>query len=132
MAPDLPNINLNSRSLSGSRSRAASPLRIFQPWSAGLHCDRTVHHVGPAEERFVPVNLFKRRTHIRLSWSWCCPSSSSPADLDLEKDVSQVPFSGTSPSSLGYCSASVSSLFHDIVLFSDLLYQPNTAREVQA
>ena len=46
------------------------------------------------------MNPFKRRTHIRSSWSWRCSCSSFPRELDLENGASQIPFSWTSPSSL--------------------------------
>ncbi|KIJ91593.1 hypothetical protein K443DRAFT_477660 [Laccaria amethystina LaAM-08-1] len=69
-----PNITINlpfrSPSPSHPRSRAVSPL---------------------PEEKFEPVNPFKWLTQIRLSWSRCCPSTSSPRDLDLETDAGPGP-----------------------------------------
>lgn len=54
--------NLGSRSPSNSRSRAASPLRMFQQWSAGLHRS----HRTAAEEPFVPINPFTLKTRSRF------------------------------------------------------------------
>ncbi|RDB20239.1 hypothetical protein Hypma_012623 [Hypsizygus marmoreus] len=54
--------NLGSRSPSQSRSRAASPLRIFQQWSS-----RHRHRL-PAEEPFVPIDPFKFKTHFRFPY----------------------------------------------------------------
>lgn len=50
-----------SQSPSHSRSRAASPLRIFQQWSAGRH-----RHRHPTEEPFIPIDPFKLKTQLRL------------------------------------------------------------------
>lgn len=60
--PDSP----TSRSPSRSRSRAASPLRLFQQWSAG----RRQRH---ADEPFVPVDPFKaKKTHFNFP---CLPTT---------------------------------------------------------
>ncbi|KAJ3868124.1 MAG: hypothetical protein NXY57DRAFT_645881 [Lentinula lateritia] len=48
--------NAGSRSPSHSRSRAASPLRILQQWSQGIH-HRT--HTSHHEEPFIPVDPFQ-------------------------------------------------------------------------
>ncbi|KAF9464333.1 hypothetical protein BDZ94DRAFT_1256944 [Collybia nuda] len=53
--------NIGSRSPSNSRSRAASPLRMFQQWSAGLHRSHRT-----AEEPFVPIDPFKLKTQLRF------------------------------------------------------------------
>ncbi|KAG6910183.1 hypothetical protein DXG01_012632 [Tephrocybe rancida] len=50
-----------SRSPSQSRSRAASPLRLFQQWSAGRH-----RHRQQNEDPFVPVNPYKFRSQFHL------------------------------------------------------------------
>lgn len=55
--------NIGSRSPSQTRSRAASPLRIFQHWSAGLH--RSGNRPAP-EDPFVPIDPFKQKTQFRL------------------------------------------------------------------
>ncbi|KAJ3785829.1 hypothetical protein GGU10DRAFT_375436 [Lentinula aff. detonsa] len=50
------NLDAGSRSPSHSRSRAASPLRILQQWSQGIHHrPHTSHH----EEPFIPVDPFQ-------------------------------------------------------------------------
>ncbi|KAF5371506.1 hypothetical protein D9615_009585 [Tricholomella constricta] len=54
-----PDSDAGSRSPSHSRSRAASPLRLFQQWSAGRHRHR---HPDP----FVPIDPFKFKTHFRF------------------------------------------------------------------
>ncbi|KAG5650099.1 hypothetical protein H0H81_000763 [Sphagnurus paluster] len=62
--PDSP--TPTSRSPSRSRSRAASPLRLFQQWSAG----RRQRH---ADEPFVPVDPFKaKKTHFNFP---CLPTT---------------------------------------------------------
>ncbi|KAF8164730.1 hypothetical protein B0H34DRAFT_208824 [Crassisporium funariophilum] len=76
--------NLNSRSPSRSRSRAASPLRMLQQWSAGLHRG----HRAPVEEPFVPIDPFKFRAHFPL----CCLPTRSP-DLEIgEGSASSGPY----------------------------------------
>jgi len=62
--------DIGSRSQSPARSRAASPLRIFQQWSSGLrgHGPRAT-----VEEPFVPVDPFKSHSH---SWFCCFPGHS--------------------------------------------------------
>lgn len=65
---DQESLSPGSRSPSQSRSRAASPLRLFQQWSAGRH--RHQHH---NDDPFVPINPYKFRTHFRFP---CFPSNS--------------------------------------------------------
>ncbi|GLB33212.1 hypothetical protein LshimejAT787_0100970 [Lyophyllum shimeji] len=57
-------------SRSPSHSRAASPLRLFQQWSAGRH-----RHRQHADDPFVPIDPFKFKAHFRLP---CFPTSSDP------------------------------------------------------
>lgn len=77
---DSPN-RLGSRSPSHSHSRAASPLRILQQWSSGLHR----HHRSAAEEPFVPIDPFKLKAQFNLS---CCSCFSDPEARDIEQGVS--------------------------------------------
>ena len=49
-----------SQSPSQRRSRATSPLRIFQQWSSGLYRPR-----GQVEEPFVPINPFAARSRSK-------------------------------------------------------------------
>ncbi|KAF8812655.1 hypothetical protein BYT27DRAFT_7159054 [Phlegmacium glaucopus] len=64
---------LGSPSQSLIRSRAASPLRMFQQWSSGLR-----GHRATVEELFVPVDPFKPHPH---SWFCCFPGHSH--DLEI-------------------------------------------------
>ncbi|KAG6811951.1 hypothetical protein H0H92_005115 [Tricholoma furcatifolium] len=53
--------SLTPTSHSPPHSRAASPLRLFQQWSAGLH--RSRHH---NDDAFVPVNPYKFQIHLKF------------------------------------------------------------------
>jgi hypothetical protein len=77
-APDWPNlnINLNSRSPSPAPGRVELPLYVSANNGRLGYIVTVQRTTAPTEERFVPVNPFERRTHIRLSWFWCCSCSS--------------------------------------------------------
>ncbi|KAG6833008.1 hypothetical protein H0H87_012594 [Tephrocybe sp. NHM501043] len=62
-----------SRSTSQSRSRAASPLRLFHQWSAGRH-----RHRHQNEDPFVPVNPFKFKAHVGLPCFPGVPGAHTP------------------------------------------------------
>ncbi|KAF9074689.1 hypothetical protein BDP27DRAFT_1316661 [Rhodocollybia butyracea] len=56
-------LEVGSRSPSHSRSRATSPLRIFQQWSQGIHHRPHMNH---HEEPFVPVDPFQSQFRFRV------------------------------------------------------------------
>lgn len=66
---------------SHSRSRATSPLRLFQQWSAG----RRPHHTR--EDPFIPINPFRHRAQFRLP---CLPCFSFDNDLKNDTDINIV------------------------------------------
>ena len=69
--------DLGSPSQSPPRSRATSPLRVFQQWSSGLLGHRT-----SVEEPFLPINPFKLHYHF----PFCC----FPHTHDLETGEGSV------------------------------------------
>ncbi|KAK7459552.1 hypothetical protein VKT23_009535 [Stygiomarasmius scandens] len=70
-------------SRSASQSRAASPLRILQQWSAGLHRTNTHHD---ETDPFIPVNPFQFNFRFRLP-SFSFSKSTSPTTKESQEPI---------------------------------------------
>ncbi|KAK0455722.1 uncharacterized protein EV420DRAFT_1552868 [Desarmillaria tabescens] len=75
-------------SRSRSPSRAASPLRLLQQWSQGLH--RSHNH--PTEEPFIPVDPFRAKSHFRFPGipCFCVSEPSDDPDAGRDHDCDQI------------------------------------------